>query len=75
MSYSSAEGEPTAVVNQGLRVPASRARVKYGMGVVWQIWAFCCSSGWCTFVLFPQLLQQRLRILEVVVSKPSVNQP
>src|SRR5207245_8549465 len=39
VSCSSAEGEHTAVVDQGLRVPASLARVKYGMGVVWQIWA------------------------------------
>ena len=39
VSCSSAEGEHTAVVDQGLRVTAALARVKYGMGVVLQIWA------------------------------------
>src|SRR5215813_10104569 len=33
-------------------------------------WAMCCSRGWCTPVLSPQLLQQCLRLLEVGRVKP-----
>ena len=46
MSGSSAEGEHTTVVDQSLRVPASLVLVKYGMGVVWQIWAMWIGDVW-----------------------------
>lgn len=55
MSCSSAEGEHTAVVDQGLRVPASLARVKYGMGGVWQMWAKRIIGAWNRSVASPRL--------------------
>ena len=75
MSYSSAEGEHTAIIAQGLRVPASLARVKYSLGVVWQMytfmgvalqnWAMCFSGGLCSPVCSPQLCQQHLGLLQI----------